>query len=432
MRHYFRLLFVFAAFPIQAQTALEKPADPYYAAFHPLKAPEPAGLLLREGDRVAICGDSITEQKMYSRIMETYLTVAVPELKITVRQYGWSGETAPGFLARMTNDALQFHPALATTCYGMNDHGYRPYEAGIGDRYRASSTAIVEAFKTAGARVIQGSPGCIGRMPPWSQFQQAGPDALNNNLCELRNIDIGIADKEQVAFADVFWPMLTAAHAAREKYSPDYALAGKDGVHPGWSGHLVMAYAFLKAMGLDGNIGVFTVDLGANRAEASAGHEIVSFSDGSLTIKSSQYPFCAAGKNLADDNTIRSGMSLVPFNQELNRLTLVAKNGKAGAYKVTWGTQSKTYTTDELTRGINLAADFDVNPFSEAFDRVDAAVAAKQGYETRQIKELFHGPEGRRDLPATAALTEETRAPLAEAIQKAFVPVTHTLKIEAQ
>ena len=64
-------------------------------------------MLLKEGDRLAICGDSITEQRMYSRVIETYLTVCVPELKITTRQFGWSGETAPGFLARMTNDVLR-------------------------------------------------------------------------------------------------------------------------------------------------------------------------------------------------------------------------------------------------------------------------------------------------------------------------------------
>src|SRR5438309_7047941 len=141
-----------------------RPDDPYFAKFKPARAPRPAGLLLKHGDRLAICGDSITEQKMYSRIMETYLTVCVPELEISVRQYGWSGERAPGFLARMTNDCLRFKPTIATTCYGMNDHEYRAYEERIGTNYRQNSAAIIEAFKANGARVIQGSPGCVGKM----------------------------------------------------------------------------------------------------------------------------------------------------------------------------------------------------------------------------------------------------------------------------
>src|SRR5436305_10067658 len=114
-------------------------ANPTSAAltgYVPAKAPEPTRLVLRTGDRLAICGDSITEQKMYSRIMEDYLTMCVPELNITVRQFGWSGERAPGFLARMTNDCLRFKPTVATTCYGMNDHLYKPYEEQIGKTYR--------------------------------------------------------------------------------------------------------------------------------------------------------------------------------------------------------------------------------------------------------------------------------------------------------
>ena len=139
-----------------------KPTDPFFEKYQPVKATTPRALVLKPGDRLAICGDSITEQKMYSRIMETYLTVCAPELAITVRQYGWGGETAPGFLRRMTNDCLRFKPTIATTCYGMNDHGYRPYEDSIGERYQKNSLAIAQSFQAAGVRFIQGSPGCVG------------------------------------------------------------------------------------------------------------------------------------------------------------------------------------------------------------------------------------------------------------------------------
>jgi lysophospholipase L1-like esterase len=103
---------------------------------------------------------------MYSRLIETYLTVCVPELKTTVRQYGWSGETAPGFLARMTNDCLRFQPTIATTCYGMNDHGYRAYEPAIGQRYREASAAMVRAFKRAVALVPPKRPDNSGSSGP--------------------------------------------------------------------------------------------------------------------------------------------------------------------------------------------------------------------------------------------------------------------------
>src|ERR1700759_628245 len=75
--------------PLRAADYEPKPADAYFAKFNPRKAPAPGPLILKEGDRLAIIGDSITEQKMYSRIIETYLTVCVPDLKITARQFGW-------------------------------------------------------------------------------------------------------------------------------------------------------------------------------------------------------------------------------------------------------------------------------------------------------------------------------------------------------
>ena len=414
--------------------------------FHPLLVPKTTRLLLKSNDRLAICGDSITEQKMYSRIIEDYLTVCVPELKVSVRQYGWSGEKAPGFLARMTNDCLRFQPTIATTCYGMNDFEYRPYAERIGQTYQQNSTAIVEAFKTHGARVILGSPGCVGKVPPWARATNDTVENLNLSLCRLRNMDIEIARREKVGFADVFWPMLTDGIAAQENYGVNYGIAGADGVHPHWAGHTVMAYAFLKAMGLNGEIGTFTVNLRTGHLKVSPGHEVISAKDGSFVVKSRRYPLCpclesgqaaasypVCGQDyLQDDNSIRSGMALVPFNRDLNRLMLVAKHGQAACYLVTWGNQGKVYTAEQLAQGINLAGEFPCNPFCEAFAMVDAAVAAKQAYETKQIKELFRSPEAARNMDAVVAGSEKERERLVAAIQAAFVPVTHTIKIVPQ
>lgn len=412
-----------------AEPAYEtKPDHPFFREFAPRKAPTPAGLVLREGDRLAICGDSITEQRQYSRILETYLTVCVPELKVTVRQFGWSGETAPGFLARMTNDVLRFRPTLAMTCYGMNDHGYRPYAPALGARYREALTAIVRAFTNAGARVIVGSPGCVGPKVPWTRATQL---EMNLNLCELRNLGLEVAAAEGVGFADVFWPMLKAQFFAVQRYGDVYQLCGRDGVHPDWAGSFVMAYAFLKALGLSGDIGTITADLQGLRATATPGHEVNGFSDNEIQVTSHRYPFCATGE-INKDNTLRSGMTLVPFNAELNRFRLVVTNAAAPRYIVSWGSGYRTYTREQLARGVNLAEDFALNPFSEAFDRVDAAVAAKQAYETRQLKDLMHGDEGRADMEATVALTEKARQFYVEALARAMTPVTHRIKIIAQ
>ena len=412
-----------------------------------VKAPEAKKLLLKKGDKLAICGDSITEQKMYSRIMETYLTVCVPELSITVRQYGWGGEQAPGFYGRMQNDCLRFEPTIATTCYGMNDHHYVPYKDEFGKDYYDSSTAIVKLFKDNGVRVIHGSPGCVGKKPDWQSDESISTSDLNRSLLEFRNIGVKIAKEQDIAFADLYLPMFFSMFKAQEMYGCDFHVVGNDGVHPDWAGHVIMAYGFLKSMGLDGEIGSISVDLKSGDVDVTDGHKVLSSSVASSTansgesvssdssaeivIESTRYPFCAKGVS-NKQGSIRAGMNLVPFNEELNRLTLRVKHTNAKKYKVVWGGESRIYSSSELNEGVNLAADFMVNPFSDAFNAVDNAVKAKQEYETKQIKSLFHGDEGKNDMELTVKVTEEVRKTLADNIVSEFKPVRHTIRIIAE
>jgi hypothetical protein len=183
-------------------------------------------------------------------------------------------------------------------------------------------------------------------------------------------------------------------------------------------------------MGVDGNIGTIDVDLKSDKAQVSAGHEVVSNQGGKLKLRSSRYPFCAEGP-IDKDGSMRSGMSLVPFNQDLNRLLLTVHGLSSDTATVAWGEQSQTFTRQELEDGINLADRFVRNPFSGAFAKVDQAVYQKQAYETKQVKEIFHGEEGKKDFKAAAARTESERAPLAAKIKESFKPVEHEIVITA-
>ncbi|MCC6233524.1 MAG: SGNH/GDSL hydrolase family protein [Verrucomicrobiales bacterium] len=393
----------------------------------PAKPPRPASL--RPGDRLAICGDSITEQRMYSRILETYLAACQPKLGIEVRQFGWSGERADGFFERMENDVLRFHPTVATTCYGMNDHRYRPFEPWIGELYRIHLDAVVRTFQSQGVRVVVGSPGSVGRVPHW--VKDAGPtvDALNANLAEIRNLALGVARNRRTGFADIFTPMWNADQLARQRYGTNYAIPGKDGVHPDWPGQVIRAHAFLEGLGVDGNLGTLELNVRRGTARATAGHAVVSAGVGTATFRSERYPFCVGEGNPAEYRTIASGTQWVPFHQRFNRLKLVVHGLSSSRCEVAWGNASRTFNSAELEKGILLPAEFPTNPFSDAFRRVDEAVAAKQAFETQQIKGEFHGAAGKADMETTVQRTEAARAPLVEAIAQARVPVTHTLTV---
>ena len=417
------------AWPVVAAQLEAIPPGAAYAGLQPLKAPAPGPLLLQTGDRLAVIGDSITEQQMYSRLIEDYLTVCVPQLAVTVRQFGWSGETAEGFLRRMDSDCLRLKPTVATLCYGMNDYRYKPFDEANGQWYRERYTAVVKGLQAAGARVVVGSNGCVGKVASWVKSASGTLEQHNDCLCRMRNIALEVAAERGVRFADIFWPQFKAGVEARARYGAEFNIAGGDGVHPGWAGHLVMAYAYLRALGLNGNIGTLTLDYPTSEANGSPGHAVERCARGEMTVYSTRYPFVLTGNPTKDDST-RAGASLVPFSRELNRLMLVVKRAPAGNYRVTWGEQTVTFTAAQLAAGINLADAFPDNPFGPAFAKVDDAVRAKQAFERTQIKERFHSAEFKANPDAVVAQTEATHAQLAAALAAAVVPVRHVVRVE--
>ena len=395
-----------------------------------------ADLKLQPGDYVAVIGDSITEQRIYSQFIEDYLLMCKPAADLRVTQFGWSGETAPGFAARMSNDCLRFQPMVATTCFGMNDGGYAPMDPAKAQRYRDGQKSIVEQLKKAGVRVVVvGSPGCVDA----DSFRKSPElaEMYNKVLAQERDIAKAVAEEQGMVFADVFDPMTNVMTQAKAKYGKAYNLAGGDGVHPDRNGHLVMAYAFLKALGCDGAIGTITVDLGAGKAEASDGHKVLSSKDGVVEVESSRYPFCFFGDPTQTSST-GGVLEFLPFNDELNRFVLVVTGAGGDKVKVTWGKVTKEFPAAALAKGINLAAEFLDNPFCEPFRAVEGTIGQQQGLEVTLVKSLLHNLPGYRNvMPSEAeALDRIAKALLQQdkdardASSAAVQPVKHTIKIE--
>jgi lysophospholipase L1-like esterase len=395
------------------------------------------GAKLAPNDLLAIVGDSITEQKMYSVYMEDYLLMCKPVEPIRVMQFGWGGETSWGYFARMDNDTLRFHPTAATTFFGMNDGGYGPQNPQKRQHYYDNQTAIVAALKKAGVRlIVVGAPDPVDI----TSFHRNPKDAemYNQTLADEGKVAAQVATEQGVGFADVYNTLMDTMVKAKAKLGNDYLVCGPDGVHPFANGHLVIAYTFLKALGCDGNIGTITVDLAADQAKATDGHKIVSVKNGVVEVESTRYPFCFTG-DPKDPNSTTGIIEFFPFNQDLNRFQLVVTNAKSPKLKVTWGKSSKVYSSDDLAKGINLAAEFLDNPFSESFAKVEQAVRAQQNFETPMIKGLIHEiPDFEQMMPDTkdpfekiAVSAEAKDKSLSDAAAAAVTPVHYTITIEA-
>ncbi len=396
-----------------------------------------ASLLIPDA-RVAVIGDSITEQKLYSKYIECYLLACTGRSDIRVFQFGWSGERADGFAARAANDLAVFKPTVATTCYGMNDGSYQPFNANIGGAYEKNMRRVIAELKAAGVlKIAVGSPGGVD--PDFFTRPNIKGEVYNDNLAHLRDIAKKLAAEHGLAFANVHGTMMDALPKAKVALGKGYGPFGGDGFHPAPAGQLLMAMAFLKALGLDGDIGTITIDMKGG-STASEGHQVAG-GNGSAEITSSKWPFCFDA-DAKDAGSTRSILAFTSFNQDLNRLTLRVKNLTAAKAKVTWGAEAKEFAREQLESGINLAAEFPKTPFDAAFMDLMGAVAVKQAFETVAIKNLVtnfrsFGDDVKTD-PEFAAALEVIRKKVGSknaahdaSARKRLKPVKHTIKVEA-
>ena len=397
-----------------------------------------AGDGLQPGDIVAICGDSITRQGLYSAFIETYLLACKPAKNIHAHQFGVSSERSWEFLTRIDSEVLPFHPTVATLFYGMNDGGYTSIDPARQQDYRGAMTEIVSRLRRGGVRfIVIGSPGAVDS----NTFDRnviadiSAQEYNTKTLAHLADIALQISAQQGVAFADVHKIFSETMARAKAKYGPDYHVAGADGVHPAANGHLIIAYAFLKALGCDGEIGTITIDLAQDRVTSTEGHRVLSVTGDTVEIESARYPFCFYGKT-GDPNGTRGIVDLLPFNSDLNRFRLVVNGVTTGRFKVTWGKISKIFSANELGRGINLAAEFLDNPFSGPFKALENAVRSKQAFETQSMRSVWRGagfwpePGERAALEKLPADVVDKARVLEAGVRAAIKPVKHTLKIE--
>jgi lysophospholipase L1-like esterase len=401
-----------------------------------------ADFLLQPNDVLAICGDSITQQKIYSVYIEDYLYMCQPVDGLRVDQFGKNAEKISGFLTRIKSGVLPFKPTVVTTCYGMNDGNYQVMAPATATNYQVPTQQVINQLKVAGVRkIIIGSPGCVDPAAftnPFAPNSKISAEDYNETLDALRGIAQEVAQKNGLDFADIHTPMMEVMKQAKTAYGDSFVFIEKgNGIHPGPAGHLVMADVFLKALGCDGAIGTITVDLAAKQATATPGQKVISYDNGTVTLESTRYPFCFQSDPVNPQHAATSVLNFIPFNQELNRYMLVVKGIAGTKAKVTWGNTSKEFSAADLEKGINLAAEFLDNPFCDQFFKVSAAVQAQQAFETVLVQ-YYMGPADyfKQRSPTEAGYIDNVLAAgmkheddLFEAVKPLVIPVRHTIQI---
>jgi len=378
-----------------------------------------------------------------------------PAPGIKTMECGWGGSTTPHFASHMGRDVMTLSPTVATIEFGVNDAGGNVMDATAANNYREGLKKLIANFQAGKTRtVIIGSPVVVDSFY-FRNVKHADVTAnqFNETLGQFGEIVKEVAASSKgVVFADLHTPMMEAMAKSKAQLGERYPFSNEgDGVHGGPNEHLVMAYGFLKAMGFDGNIGTIVYDDATGKATAGDGQRVVSSEHGKVVIESSRYPFCFFHGTLDADQQSsptqftgnwRYGdapiLPYVPFNQDLNRYTLIVQNLKTPKAKITWGEESREFTAAELARGINLAAEFLKNPFVKAFGAVEKAVLSKQEFETQFISHFLYERTNLLQMaPAKSAAIDQVEAGFRDVHEGLFdrcaaavKPVTHTIQIE--
>src|SRR5437879_2686461 len=103
---------------------------------------------LKNGDRVVFYGDSITDQRLYTTFVETYIVTRFPQLNISFVHSGWGGDRVTGggggkIDERLKRDVLAYKPTVVTIMLGMNDGGYRAFDEKLFETYATGYQQII-------------------------------------------------------------------------------------------------------------------------------------------------------------------------------------------------------------------------------------------------------------------------------------------------
>src|SRR5712691_11492956 len=93
-----------------------------------------SGFYLRSGDRVVFYGDSITDQRLYTAFVESYVLTRFPRLNVSFVHSGWGGDRVTGggggkIDERLRRDVIAYKPTVVTIMLGMNDGGYKAFDS---------------------------------------------------------------------------------------------------------------------------------------------------------------------------------------------------------------------------------------------------------------------------------------------------------------
>ncbi|HEV2691133.1 MAG TPA: SGNH/GDSL hydrolase family protein, partial [Bryobacteraceae bacterium] len=311
---------------------------------------------LRDGDRVVFFGDSITDQRLYTTFVETFVVTRFPKMNVAFVHSGWGGDRVTGggggpIDVRLWRDVLPYNPTVLTIMLGMNDGRYRAFDQQIFDEYAAGFKHIVDTVKrqVPGIRItaIQPSPYDDVTRPPTFE------GGYNKVLIKYSDFLKDFAAEQKLSVADLNTPVVAALTKANSLDAAAAARLIPDRIHPGPGGHLLMAEALLKAWNAPGVVSDVEIDAGRKEPVHQVNAHISEMKSGqgiAWTELDDALPMPADSR----EATVALALRASDFLEAMDRQMLKVRGLAAGSYTFTIdGETVGVFTAEKLAAGIN-------------------------------------------------------------------------------
>ncbi|MEP6757264.1 MAG: SGNH/GDSL hydrolase family protein [Chthonomonadales bacterium] len=313
---------------------------------------------LKPTDRVVFYGDSITDQRLYTTFVETFVVTRFPKWKVDFVHSGWGGDRVTGGGGgpvdhRLERDVFPYNPTVVTSMLGMNDGSYRAFDQGIFDTYAKGYEHIVQSLKAKlpGVRItlIQPSPyDDVTRKPNF----EGGYNAVLVRYSEFLK---DLSGRAGIDLADL---NTSVVKQLRTAFAMDEAGSQKivaDRVHPGPGGHLLMAEALLKAWKAPSLVSKVEIDV-AGRKITTADNTAISQVNIGPKISWTQKDACLPMPIDMNDAPTALCVKASDVVEALDSEMLSVKGLARGNYALKIdGEKVGSYSHSELASGINLA-----------------------------------------------------------------------------
>lgn len=318
--------------------------------------------LFEDGSRICFVGNSITHQGGFHHNIMLYQMTRFPQNQVIIFNCGIGGNQAYNVLERMENDILVHNPTHAVIMLGMNDVHlslYGPNPTADPDTlnkrrvaietYKNGMDSIVNIFLSKNIKVILQKPSIYDQTAIIPKPNHYG---TNDALKECADFIQQLASKYNLPVID-YWTIMGRINKEIQKKDPAYTIVGKDRVHPGVTGHLIMTYQFLKTLQVPGYVSKIVVDRGKGPIQCM-NCDVTSITNekpGSLSFTVNEYalPFPVLESQ-------KEGIKLVPFMNEINTELLQVRGFKRGQYQLKIDdVMVGSFSARQLKKGINLA-----------------------------------------------------------------------------